>query len=417
MMTGDSHHQLHELSIALENQLRNHILPYWSDRVKDREMGGFYGRIDGNNHLESDAPRGSILNSRILWTFAAAFNHYGESGYLTNAKHEFEYIEKHFWDHEQGGVYWMLSGDGNVIDSKKHVYAQAFAIYAYSEYFKATASPLSLKRAIDTFEFIDQYAHISSQRAYHEAFSRDWKPLSDVRLSDIDAPVLRSTNTHLHILEAYANLYRVWPNELLAQRLSELIDVFLDIIFDPVHDHFFSFFDDNWTPQSTMYSYGHDIEAAWLIVDASQALGSYQRHQQVLQLLHQVAQKTISEGINEHGNGLYNQGALGKVVDTDRHWWSQAEAIVGLVYAWKDQAQPEYIQSAKQLWDYTDSVIIDHKHGEWFFRVNDKGEPYFHEDKVGPWKCPYHTSRACLILADIALKQVPNPNTSQTIQV
>lgn len=416
-MMSSSTQPLQELSDALVKELRGNILPYWSERVMDQKSGGFIGRISGDENSEPDAPRGSILNARILWTFSAAFNEYGDPSYLAAAKHEFDYFEKYFWDHSMGGVAWMLTGDGQIEDPKKHIYAQAFAIYAYSEYYKASSNPLSLKRAVELFELIDKYAYIPSDKAYHEAFSEQWEPLSDVRLSDKDAPVLRSTNTHLHILEAYANLYRIWPDQRLALRLAELIDVFLDIIFDPQYEHFHSFFDKNWVSQSSVYSYGHDIEAAWLIFDAAETLGSYHRHDHVLQLLHKVAQKTISEGMEPNGNGLYNFGSEGQVTDTDRHWWAQAEAIVGLLYAWSDKPDSMYLSAAYDVWTYTNSTIIDHKNGEWFFRVNNEGIPYTQEDKVGPWKCPYHTSRACLIVNQMLKNQTKPIHSNQIIQV
>jgi mannobiose 2-epimerase len=416
-MMAESTQKLKELSEAMIHELQGHILPYWSQRVMDKESGGFIGRIRGDEVVEPNAPRGSILNSRILWTFSAAYNQFVEPSYLAIAKHEFDYIEKYFWDHSNGGVAWMLSGDGKILDQKKHIYAQAFAIYAYSEYFKACSDPLSLKRAVELFELIDQHAYNPSDKAYHEAFSEQWKPLLDVRLSEKDAPVLRSTNTHLHILEAYASLYRVWPDKRLAIRLAELIDVFLDIIFDPNYGHFHSFFDEKWISQSTVYSYGHDIETAWLLLDASETLTSYQRHDQVLELLHIVAQKIIEEGVEASGNGLYNFGSKGQVVDSDRHWWAQAEAIVGLLYAWCDKPESMYLSAAFDLWNYTNSTIIDHQHGEWFFRVNDEGKPYLQEDKVGPWKCPYHTSRACLIVNQLLNNQTTASKTTQVYQV
>lgn len=385
------------LESAMDGELRGHILPYWMNKMTDPVHGGFYGRITGDDQVDANAPKGAILNGRILWTFAAAYRTYGLEAYKKMADRAVRYMERHFWDPEFGGMYWMLDHEGLPLDAKKHSYAQAFAIYGYSEHHRATGAPESLTRAVELFHLLDRHAWIEGERAYYEAFDRGWKRLEDVRLSDIDADQTRSTNTHLHILEAFAGLYRVWPDPALRDRLSALVDVFHDTIFDAETHSFHAFFDDRWTPMSPTYSYGHDIETSWLLSDALCALGDdSDRYRQQLQLVRQVADYVMQEGMDPESGGLYNAGKGGSVSDTDHHWWAQAEALVGFVNAYQTTGDEKYVHAALKTWDFIRTTVIDPVHGEWFFRVNNDGRPYHDEDKAGPWKCPYHTSRACM---------------------
>jgi len=217
---------LSQLSDQMLTELQEHILPYWLSNTIDATNGGFYGQIDGDNNIILDASKGVILNTRILWTFSASYRQLGNAEYLEIADRAYKYLTDYFWDSEYGGLYWMLNADGTVLDSKKHAYAQAFGIYAFSEYYRASGMDASLQQAIALFKILEKQSYQTSSNAYLEAFDREWNPLLDVRLSAIDAPEERSTNTHLHILEAYTNLFRCWPNEILSIRLEDVVEVF-----------------------------------------------------------------------------------------------------------------------------------------------------------------------------------------------
>lgn len=387
---------MEQLARELLSELQNHILPYWLEKTVDEKNGGFLGQIDGNDDLIYDAPKGAILNTRILWTFSASYSALKNEEYRVAADRAYHYLNEYFWDPQHGGLYWMLNADGSVLDSKKHAYAQAFGIYAFSEYYKATGNLTSLNRAIELFRMLDKHAYNSSSMAYVEAFDQKWEPLKDVRLSEIDAPEERSTNTHLHILEAYTNLQRCWKDETLTSRLHELILVFFDKIYNVEQSHYHAFFNAEWEPQTQIYSYGHDIEASWLLTDAIEVLDSKTLRARNISFLKSVAYTIVSEGWNANDGGIYNLGSHGSVLDRDRHWWAQAEAIVGFINAFQVTNDTTFLDAAVRNWDYIKARIIDHENGEWFFRVDDTGQPYTHEDKVGSWKCPYHTSRACL---------------------
>ncbi|HTD60870.1 MAG TPA: AGE family epimerase/isomerase, partial [Gemmatimonadaceae bacterium] len=241
---------LNALRVELEHELTHGILPYWMSRAVDQAHGGFVGAITEDDRPEPDAAKGAILNARILWTFAAAYRVLADPAYRAMAERAVSYLRTHLIDPTHGGVYWTVDASGAPLDDRKHVYAQAFAIYALSEHYRATADGDSRQQAIRLFELIERHAHDAQYGGYEEAFSRDWVRLSDVRLSAEDRDERKSMNTHLHLLEAYTNLYRVWPDALLWKRIEEIVRLFLDHIVSAKTGHLGLFFDGDWKPKS-----------------------------------------------------------------------------------------------------------------------------------------------------------------------
>lgn len=389
-------------------ELTSSLLPYWMKRTADADRGGYHGRIDGNNVLDPDGPRSAILNTRILWTFASSFRVLQNPEYRTHMLRAFNYIEKHFIDHINGGLYWSVDADGNSLDTRKHTYAQSFAIYAYAEMFRATGDVKARDRAIGLFDLLERHAYLSKEQAYYEAFDMEWNKLADVRLSSQDIDTQRSTNTHLHLIEAFTNLYKIWPNEVLKTRILELLTQFQGPVFNPANKHFYAFFDVGWNPVTDVYSFGHDIETVWLMLDAAKAVGDENVITSVKEQLLNVAEVILNEGIDTTFGGLYNTGSDGVIIDSDKHWWPQAEAIVGFFYAYELGGDERFLNTASGLWEYINTHIIDHTNGEWFFRLNREGKPSRDEDKVGFWKCPYHSARACLEIYELTRDLIPS---------
>ena len=404
--------KLSDLLAELSVELGDHILPFWMNRTIDDHNGGFVGALDNEIELR-DAEKSGILNTRILWTFSAAARTLGDKSYLDVADRAMDYINSYFIDAQHHGVYWSLNSDGSVLDDRKHVYTQAFGIYALSEYYLASSDNNALELAKDLFQHVDAHAHQNNGTGYHEAFSRDWKPLADSRLGDNDIEADRTFNTHLHLLEAYTNLFRAWPDDTLRQRLSELVTIHLNRMYDPGKKHILAYFDDHLNPVSPIYSYGHDIEAAWLLYDAAVELEDDTLTGTCHTLVLDLADQTISEGCDSVNGGIFNLGQNGKPVDTDKQWWAQAEALSGFLYAYLLSGNEEYIDTSWQIWDFTKKHVIDRKFGEWYFMVDAAGNPDKSEFKVGPWKCPYHTSRTGLLFA--ALASGKNGNTPFSI--
>jgi len=381
------------------------ILNYWKEKTIDNENGGFYGRIDGNDSLVPKNDKGSVLNARILWTFSSAYRILKDPEYFEIAARAKNYLIKYFWDKDHGGIYWMLDYKGNPTDGKKQIYSLAFAMYALAEYYKITKDDEALDYAIELFELIERYSFDGSLNGYFEAYSRDWELLEDLRLSDKDANEKKTMNTHLHVLEAYTNLYRVWPDNHLQKRLKNLIELFIDKIIDNQTFSFILFFDENWNSKSKETSFGHDIEGSWLLFEAAEVLNDKRLLAKVKEIIIKMAEKVKQNGIDTDG-ALVNEGEHGKIIDYDKHWWPQAEAIVGLTNAWQLTKDETYLEKASKVWEFTKSKIIDKQNGEWYFRVNREGIPYGEEDKVGPWKCPYHNGRACMEIIERFQKQI-----------
>ena len=382
------------LKTEMQSHLLNDILPYWMERTIDEKHGGFIGRIDGNNRIDEKADKGAILNSRILWTFSAAYNYFKDPAYLANADRAFSYLIDHFIDNEHGGVFWMLDYKGNPTETKKQIYTQAFAIYGFSAYYKASRNKHALNAAIELFKLIETYAFDHGENGYFEAFDRQWNLLQDLRLSEKDANEKKTLNTHLHILEAYTTLYQIWKDKKLKKQLKNLIELKLDKFVNE-NSRFQLFFDENWNPKSDLISFGHDIEGSWLLLEAAKVLGDEQLIAKTKKVAISMVNSVMESGIDNDG-GLMYEVYSGVIKDTDKHWWPQAEAIVGFVNAWQISSDSKYLKKAKMVWEFNKDKIIDWKDGEWWFRVNKVGQPYLQEDKAGPWKCPYHNGRACL---------------------
>jgi mannobiose 2-epimerase len=379
----------------LENEL-SEILSYWLKNAIDKEFGGFYGKLDNSNKVFHEAPKGSVLNSRILWTFSAAYNLNGNEDYLHVAERVFQYIVTHFIDKKNGGVYWSVDYQGNPLDIKKQIYALSFAIYGLSEFYLATKNETAKELAIEMYHLIVEHSYDKVNGGYIEALTADWKEIKDLRLSKKDANEKKSMNTHLHVLEGFANLYRVWPDEELKQKIEELIQIFSDHIIDSKTNHLILFFDDEWNVKSNIISYGHDIEASWLVQEAAEIIANEQ-------ILEKVKQQSIliagvsEEGLAKDGGLWYEYDANRNHLIKEKHWWPQAEAMIGFFNAWQITKKESYLEKSLNSWKFVQQHIVDTKNGEWFWGVDEKYE-LMDEDKVGLWKCPYHNGRACIEL-------------------
>ncbi len=385
---------LDALAAELERHLKTEILPFWMERVQDGR-GGFHGRISGEGTLDAGAPRGSVLYSRILWTFSAAYRVLGNPEYLACADRAKEWILKHFYDSEYGGVYWSVAEDGSPLDTKKQTYAQGFAIYGLSEYHRATGDRESLEYAIKLFENIERNMYDSVNGGYVEAAARDWSDLPDMRLSDKDENAPKTMNTHLHVLEPYTNLFRVWPDPRLRECIHALVETFLGRIKCPDSGHLGLFFDENWHLNCPgVYSYGHEIEASWLLLEAATVLGDDKLVDNVRPQCREMALAAF-QGYQSDGSLIYERRADGSC-DFERHWWVQAECMVGLLWLYTRHGTAGCLSLMNRTWDYIRDNLLDKTGGEWFWSIFPDGTPNRRDDKAGFWKCPYHNARMCL---------------------
>jgi mannobiose 2-epimerase len=375
---------------SAKNELQQDILPFWIKYCRDNEYGGFIGWMSNDGTITKDAPKGLVLNARILWTYSAAYRFNKNDEYLQMADRAYDYLMQHFWDNQFGGAYWLLDNTGKAIDDSKELYGQSFLIYGLAEYYLATGNKAALEKAKELFGLVEKNCHDDANKGYFETFSRDWSPAEKAMLASGDVREKKTMNTHLHLLEAYTNL-----DEKLKMRLIELIEIFQKHIIDPETFHFKLFFDEKWHSTGNIVSFGHDIEGSWLLCEAAEVLGQPDRAATVRERSLKMAQAVYEQGLDKDG-ALFYEGRDGKIINTNKEWWPQAETVVGFLNAYQLSKQEHFFKAAFRCWQFIEQNIVDQTHGEWFWRVNRDGTPDLQEPKVSQWKCPYHNSRACL---------------------
>ncbi|MDO4158841.1 MAG: AGE family epimerase/isomerase [Prevotellaceae bacterium] len=379
----------------MRNVLENNILRFWIDRMTDNENGGYYGRIDGYDNIDSHAEKGAILNARILWAFSAAYRVLGNKEYLDAAKRAKNYIMEHFIDKEYGGVFWSLDYNGNPKDTKKQTYAIGFTIYGMSEFARATGDKEALDCAISLYHSIEEHAFDSVNNGYTEALSREWNRIEDMRLSDKDENLSKTMNTHLHVIEPYTNLYRVWKNAELKERLVNLLSIFKDKILNKETNHLDLFFDDEWKGKRNIHSYGHDIEASWLLHETALVLDDKDILSETETIVLNIA-SAADEGLTNNGAMIYEKWLDTDKADSSLQWWVQCENVIGHINLYQYFNTEHYLDIAEQCWQFIKSELVDNENGEWLWSINSDGTPNRKDDKAGFWKCPYHNTRMCL---------------------
>ena len=404
------------LKDEVQDVLENNILDFWLSNMIDDEHGGFYGQMTGEGKLVKDADKGGILSARILWAFSAAYRVLGDPEYLMAATLIKDYIIEYFYDNEFGGTYWSVDYLGNPKDTKKQFYAIGFMIYGLSEYARATGDQQALDYAIKLFDCIEQHSLDKVNNGYIEAQTRDWNEIADMRLSELDANFPKSQNTHLHIIEPYTNLYRCLKEgkaspvdsdvvERVEKALRNLIDIFTDKILNPETHHLDLFFAMDWTREAgALESYGHDIECSWLMHEAALVLGDQAVLDKVEPIVKLVA-KASEKGLNADGSMVHEANLDTGRVDDDRHWWVQAETVVGFINLYQHFGDESALQKALHCWQYIKDNLIDREGGEWFWSRDAQGNINRRDDKAGFWKCPYHNSRMCLEIMERNFEQ------------
>ena len=416
------------LKAEVRDVLENNILNFWLDKMVDEENGGFYGQMTGEGEIVKTADKGGILNARILWSFSAAYRVLHKQEYLEAATRAKDYIIDHFIDKEYGGTYWSLDYKGQPKDTKKQFYAIGFTIYGLSEYARATGDREALDYVMELYECIEEHSLDREYNGYIEACTREWGEIADMRLSELDANYPKSQNTHLHIIEPYTNLFRcikelkavescdyvpaigsvlpigvTVPDDFvvrLESSLRNLITIFTDKILNPDTHHLDLFFDMDWTREAgRLESYGHDIECSWLMHEAALVLGDETVLRKVETVVQMVA-KASEKGLNEDGSMVHEANLDTGYVDTDRHWWVQAENVVGWINIWQYFGDESALQKALRCWQYIKDNLIDREGGEWWWSRDPERNINRKDDKAGFWKCPYHNSRMCLELME-----------------
>ena len=403
---------------SVEHEFINDILPFWEKNACDTRPGceGFYGSISSSGQADAEAPRSIVMTSRFLWTYSAAARHFKNPALLKMADFAYRTIVSKYWDSENGGVYWSVLPDGTPCVSKKQIYGEAFCCYGLCEYAAAikelrqdVLSEEAMNYALDIYNFLEQYAFDSKDGGYLEACAQNWSPTDDMILSPKDMNCPKSMNTNLHVMEAYTNLYRTLPvvfsdakaiRAEVGDSLAALVRLTVEKILQP-NAHLGMFFDMKWNPLSDEISYGHDIEASWLLWEAACELKDEELKSEIKETVIKVAETALNEGF-DHENGcmenFLRSEPEGKVRDRTRVWWNQAEAMNGFYNAWEMTGESKYSDACHAEWNWILNHQTDRTNGEWWNEVDVNGNPVLTEDKGGNWKTSYHNGRTCLEL-------------------
>ena len=377
------------------SELCGHIIPFWNN-LKDDVNGGFIGFMDSSLNIDKNGEKGVILHSRILWFYSNAYMLLKDESLLTYADHAYKFLTEKCVDKEFGGVYWSMNADGTVKDDFKHTYCQAFFIYALSSYYRATGCKAALKLAYEVVDLVEKYG--TDDVAYLETISRDWKSvLRNDELSENGLMADKTMNTTLHLMEAYTELYLADHNEKVLDRLKFQLELTYNKIFDSENDKLLVFFDKNMDVIGDVYSYGHDIEATWLIDRACDVIGDKEISAKFAEMNKRIVRKIADIAYHKETGSLLNESDHG-VVNTWRIWWVQAETVVGFLNAYeRGYGDKEYLDIASAVWSFIQNNIVDKREGgEWHSQLDDNGDFAAFKPMVDPWKCPYHNGRMCI---------------------
>jgi mannobiose 2-epimerase len=363
--------------------------------MTDEKNGSFYGETDFSGNPNKTAAKGCILNSRILWTFSAAYRIFEDPAYKTCAQNARDFLSKAFLDTTHGGLYWLADYTGKTLNTRKQFYNIAFGIYALSEHYLATGDQSSLELALALFDATEQYGFDPSSGGYIEACNREWRSIDDYRLSEKDLNCPKSMNTNLHVLEAYTNLVRTCGDKRAHKALESLLRITLDKIVNRDF-HFELFFDMDWNSLTKDISYGHDIEGSWLLYEAALAVGDESLISKVKQTALAIAEVIYNAAIDRKKGGLISACDATGHNHNKKEWWPQAEAVVGFYNAYVLSGEQKYFDAADSIWSYIQKYFVDYTNGEWHNELFIDNSPDVSMPKAGFWKCPYHNARACL---------------------
>jgi len=379
-----------------EQELKSNVLPFWLKLAPNPDHGGFHGAVQSNGEPYPAAPRWSLTVARLLWTFSAAYRHYKDLEYLQIATRAYEDLEHTFWDAEHKGFVWSVTYEGQFMEVNKQIYLQGFAIYGYSEYFRATENVEALERAKEIYALIERHGMDSNNGGYIEWLTQDWNSQPDEPVNYIGSSTPKSQNTHLHLLEAYTNLLRVWPDENLRAKTIALAHILLDKIYDERTKHLKLFTDNLWNEEGDKISYGHEIEFAWLVSEAADVLQDEEISQSAGKVALEIANTTLSAGLTEDGSIAPESHRKEVLATSNREGWAQAEGILGFLNAHQRTGDVQYLTAAHRVWEFTKNRVINKQDvGGWYFFLASDGEP-IDTPAIHQFACPYHNGRAMM---------------------
>jgi mannobiose 2-epimerase len=392
----------------VEAELVSNILDFWMRNVIDYDTGSFNGSVSGDGTINPKADKGVLMATRALWTFSRAYKTIPDAEYLKTADLLFNYIDRHFIDKEYGGVYWLLDYSGIPVKTEKKIYGQAFALFGLAEYAKASGNKKALELASDLFDLCEKFGRDHESGGYIESYLRGWEPAPVMKLSSREPDAPKSMNTNLHVMEAYSTFAHHFPDDKIKEALEKEVHSFKNFIVRKA-GHLGMFFDMDWKLLSENISYGHDLEASWLLTEAAENTGNKELITESREASILLAETALQEAIDKDGGIICEGDEKGPHIKNFKEWWMQAEAMVGFLNAYQITKKEIFLEKSLSLWEYSKKMLI-RPEGEWYFYVGADGITDKTRELAGQWKCPYHTGRACIEVHErlTALNKITN---------
>jgi mannobiose 2-epimerase len=379
-------------------------MPFWYPEVIDSKQGGYRLNHDLKGRWRGPANKSPVTQARTLWFFSRLVNSdYRSSEYLDAARHGYEFLRDCMWDREFGGFYWEVDSSGRAATRpEKHMYGQAFGLYALTEYAVASGDSNAKAAAEELFTLMETKAHDKEHGGYREIFKRDWGSLPRTTTHGNDASVMKTMNTHIHLLEAFTTFHNLTHETIARERLIELIFVNSGSVVRKNVGACTDKYRENWEPLRgpgyDRVSYGHDVENIWLLVEACKAAGISPSLS--LDLYRTLFNYALQYGFDRRDGGFYDSGPLNG--PADRHqkiWWVQAEGLVAALQMYGLTGEEVYWDCFSRTLQWIVNHQVDWQRGDWYEKVSQ--EKKVSGVKAGPWKGPYHNGRAMLRCLDL----------------
>jgi mannobiose 2-epimerase len=391
-----------------EKILNDNIASFWYSRSLDRTNGGYTMNFGPDGRLQGDGTKMIVSQARTVWLFSRlARAGYGRDRYLEAADIGYRFLREKMWDSKNGGFYWEVDATGDKkLKPRKHLYGQAFALYAMSEFYLASGRKDVLDFSVKFFNLLEAKSHDKTYGGYVEFFNEDWTPVPEGESSYMSADAdLKLMNTHLHLLEAMTTFYRASNLPVARERLLELINIESNTVIRKTLGACTDKYDRDWTPRLegdySRVSYGHDIENIWLLIDACDAAGI--SNHPFVDLYRTLFDYSLQYGYDQDMGGFYDSGLFNQPADRrSKVWWVQTEAIVSALTMNHLTQAPEYLGVFEKTSEFIEKKMVDWETGEWHAEITPDGTP--RGDKASAWKAGYHNGRSMIECLQI-LKQ------------
>lgn len=387
--------------VVFRESLQHNVLQFWTDHALDKEYGGLLGQLNRKGEPTGSGDKSVVLISRSLWSFSEAYRRYPDPAYEKLAAECLKFLREKMWDKEHGGYYFMVSREGKIVDSTKQLNPMSYVMEGLAEYALAFHDNQVAREALDLFRVIDQHAHDNQHGGYRIAFTADWQLIENYKDGPNAAGSFgrKSYDWHLGLLEALATLYDVTGDTQVRSRLEELLDIFVNKIIDTNVGYGRYYFHDDWSVadrdgDSKESEYGLDLEASWLIVEAAQRVGR-QRDVNIQRASLALVDHALRYGFDGEHGGVYRYGPSSEpATNKDMEWWQQCEALVALLNAYHITGDAKYWKAFDLEARFFTEHFTDRQYGEVYTALFHEGK--IDDEKVGPWKAPYHVTRAFL---------------------